>query len=98
MWLLAVLTGERQLTRFFLYIEKKMYGRFAGPKRNGRNNEMVKEAVRRRSTVKRQFLDHQFPLIFSLPRGWFRGKGLAAAAKLRQVRFALICALPIKAV
>ena len=41
MWLLAVLTGERQLTRVFLYIEKKMYGRFAGPKRNGRNSEMT---------------------------------------------------------
>ena len=43
MWLLAVLIGDRQLTRVFsIYmIYKRMYGRFAGPKRNGRNNEMA---------------------------------------------------------
>lgn len=43
MWLLAVLIGDRQLTRvFYIYkIYKIMYGRFAGPKRNGHNNEMT---------------------------------------------------------
>ena len=44
MWPLAVLTRD-SINAFFY---KEMYGRFAGPKKNGRNNEV---AVRRGSTV-----------------------------------------------
>ena len=45
MWPLAVLTRD-SINVFFFYEE--MYGRFAGPKKSGRNNEV---AVRRGSTV-----------------------------------------------
>ena len=38
MWLLAVLTGDRINEGFFY---KDMYGRFAGQKRSGRNNEVT---------------------------------------------------------
>ena len=41
---LAVLTGDRKYgqTRFFFFLYKKMYGRFARrPKRSGRNNEVT---------------------------------------------------------
>ena len=37
MCLLATLTGDR-INRFFY---KEMYGRFAGPKKSGRNNEVT---------------------------------------------------------
>ena len=37
MWPLAVLTGDRINEGFF---KRKMYDRFAEPKRSGRNNEV----------------------------------------------------------
>ena len=37
MWPLAILTGERINGVFY----REMYGRFAGPKNSGRNNEVT---------------------------------------------------------
>ena len=43
MWPLAVLTGDG-IYVFFFYM--KMYGRLAGPKKSGRNNEVTRPDYR----------------------------------------------------
>ena len=61
MWPLAVLTGDRINERFF---NKKLYDRFAGPKKSGRKTEVT---VRLGSTLFEVFkLLLPFEIIFLL--------------------------------